>query len=312
MTTAFIFPGQGSQAVGMGKELADTYPAAKAVFEAVDDALGQKLSTLMFEGPEDQLMLTENAQPAIMAVSIAVMRVLESQGGLNLAEVASHVAGHSLGEYSANAAAGTFFLDDTARLLKIRGQAMQQAVPVGEGAMAVLLGLGPENAESVVAEAAGDQVCDFANDNADGQVVVSGSAAAVERAVDIAKKKGAKRSMLLPVSAPFHCALMAPAANVMADALTAVAMNDPVVPIIANVTAAPVQDVMNIRRLLVEQVTGRVRWRECVLAMKYAGVDRLVEIGHGRVLSGMTRRIDREMTGVNVGSPQDLDAFLAG
>ena len=312
MTTAFIFPGQGSQAVGMGKELADTYPAAKAVFEAVDDALGQKLSTLMFEGPEDQLMLTENAQPAIMAVSIAVMRVLESQGGLNLADVASHVAGHSLGEYSANAAAGTFFLDDTARLLKIRGQAMQQAVPVGEGAMAVLLGLGPKNAESVVAEAAGDQVCDFANDNADGQVVVSGSAAAVERAVDIAKKKGAKRSMLLPVSAPFHCALMAPAANVMADALTAVAMNDPVVPIIANVTAAPVQDVMNIRRLLVEQVTGRVRWRECVLAMKYAGVDRLVEIGHGRVLSGMTRRIDREMTGVNVGSPQDLDAFLAG
>ena len=312
MTTAFIFPGQGSQAVGMGKELADTYPAAKAVFEAIDDALDQKLSTLMFEGPEDQLTLTENAQPAIMAVSIAVMRVLESQGGLNLAEVATHVAGHSLGEYSANAAAGTFFLDDTARLLKIRGQAMQQAVPVGEGAMAVLLGLGPENAESVVAEAAGDQVCDFANDNADGQVVVSGSAAAVERAVDIAKKKGAKRSMVLPVSAPFHCALMAPAANVMADALTAVAMNDPVVPIIANVTAAPVQDVMNIRRLLVEQVTGRVRWRECVLAMKYAGVDRLVEIGHGRVLSGMTRRIDREMMGVNVGSPQDLDAFLAG
>ena len=312
MTTAFIFPGQGSQAVGMGKELADTYPAAKAVFEAVDDALDQKLSTLMFEGPEDQLTLTENAQPAIMAVSIAVMRVLESQGGLNLVEAASHVAGHSLGEYSAHAAAGTFFLADTARLLKTRGQAMQQAVPVGEGAMAALLGLGPEEAEAVATEAAGDQVCDFANDNADGQVVVSGSTAAVERAVDIAKEKGAKRSMLLPVSAPFHCALMAPAANVMADALTAVAMNDPVVPIIANVTAAPVQDAMNIRRLLVEQVTGRVRWRECVLAMKYAGVDRLVEIGHGRALSGMTRRIDREMTGVNVGSPQDVDAFLAG
>ena len=312
MTTAFIFPGQGSQAVGMGKELADTYPAAKAVFEAIDDALDQKLSTLMFEGPEDQLTLTENAQPAIMAVSIAVMRVLESQGGLNLVEAASHVAGHSLGEYSAHAAAGTFFLDDTARLLKTRGQAMQQAVPVGEGAMAALLGLGPENAESVVAEAAGDQVCDFANDNADGQVVVSGSMAAVERAVDIAQKKGAKRSMLLPVSAPFHCALMAPAANVMADALTAVAMNDPVVPIIANVTAAPVQDVMNIRRLLVEQVTGRVRWRECVLAMKSAGVDRLVEVGHGRVLSGMTRRIDRELMGVNVGSPHDVDAFLGG
>ncbi|MDP6895727.1 MAG: ACP S-malonyltransferase, partial [Rhodospirillales bacterium] len=272
MTTAFIFPGQGSQAVGMGKELADTYPAAKAVFEAVDDALDQKLSTLMFEGPEDQLTLTENAQPAIMAVSIAVMRVLESQGGLNLVDAASHVAGHSLGEYSAHAAAGTFFLADTARLLKARGQAMQQAVPVGEGAMAAILGLGPEDAEAVATEAAGDQVCDFANDNADGQVVVSGSTAAVERAVDIAKEKGAKRSMLLPVSAPFHCALMAPAANVMADALTAVAMNDPVVPIIANVTAAPVQDAMNIRRLLVEQVTGRVRWRECVLAMKYAGV----------------------------------------
>ena len=312
MTTAFIFPGQGSQAVGMGKELAETYPAAKAVFEAVDDALDQKLSTLMFEGPEDQLTLTENAQPAIMAVSIAVMRVLESQGGLNLADVASHVAGHSLGEYSANAAAGTFFLDDTARLLKIRGQAMQQAVPVGEGAMAVLLGLGPENAESVATEAAGDEVCDFANDNADGQVVVSGSTDAVERAVDIAKKKGAKRSMLLPVSAPFHCALMAPAANVMADALTTVAMNDPVVPIIANVTAAPVQDAISIRRLLVEQVTGRVRWRECVLAMKSAGVDRLVEVGHGRVLSGMTRRIDRELMGVNVGSPHDVDAFLGG
>ena len=312
MTSAFIFPGQGSQAVGMGKELADTYPAAKAVFEAVDDALNQKLSTLIFEGPEDQLTLTENAQPAIMAVSIAVMRVLETQGGLNLVEAASHVAGHSLGEYSAHAAAGTFVLADTARLLKTRGQAMQQAVPVGEGAMAALLGLGPEDAEAVAAEAAGEQVCDFANDNADGQVVVSGSTDAVERAVDIAKKKGAKRSMLLPVSAPFHCALMAPAANVMADALTAVAMNDPVVPVIANVTATPVQDAISIRRLLVEQVTGRVRWRECVLAMKSAGVDRLVEVGHGRVLSGMTRRIDRELMGVNVGSPHDVDAFLGG
>ena len=257
-------------------------------------------------------MLTENAQPAIMAVSVAVLRVLESQGGLTLAAAASHLAGHSLGEYSAHAAAGTFLLADTARLLKTRGQAMQQAVPVGEGAMAALLGLGPEDAEAVAAEAAGEQVCDFANDNADGQVVVSGSTDAVERAVDIAKKKGAKRSMLLPVSAPFHCALMAPAANVMADALTAVAMNDPVVPIIANVTAAAVQDAISIRRLLVEQVTGRVRWRECVLAMKSAGVDRLVEVGHGRVLSGMTRRIDRELMGVNVGSPHDVDAFLGG
>ena len=312
MTSAFIFPGQGSQAVGMGKELADAYPAAKAVLEAVDDALDQKLSSLMFEGPVDQLMLTENAQPAIMAVSVAVIKVIESQGGFNLADSASHVAGHSLGEYSAYAAAGTFCLADTARLLKKRGQAMQRAVPVGEGAMAALLGLGRDDAEVVVAEAAGDQVCDFANDNADGQIVVSGSTAAVERAVDIAKKKGAKRAMLLPVSAPFHCALMAPAAKVMASALTAVAMNNPVVPVVSNVTAAPVQDVMEIRRLLVEQVTSRVRWRECVLSMKSAGVDRLVEAGHGKVLSGMTRRIDRDMLAVNVGSPDDIDAFLAG
>ena len=312
MISAFIFPGQGSQSVGMGKKLADAYPDAKAVFDAVDDALEQKLSSLMFEGPEDKLMLTENAQPAIMAVSVAVIRVLELQGGLNIADAASYVAGHSLGEYSAHAAAGTFSLADTARLLKKRGQAMQQAVPVGEGAMAALLGLGPDDAEVVAAEAAGDQVCDFANDNADGQVVVSGSAAAVKRAVDIAREKGAKRAMLLPVSAPFHCSLMMPAARVMAEALDDVAMKDPVVPIVANVTAAPVQDVMEIRRLLVEQVTCRVRWRESVMAMKYAGVGRLVEIGHGKVLTGMTRRIDREISGVSVGSPKDIDVFLCG
>ena len=312
MTSAFIFPGQGSQAVGMGKELADAFPAAREVFEAVDAALDQKLSTLMFEGPEDQLTLTENAQPAIMAVSVAVMRILEGEGGLNLADAASHVAGHSLGEYSAHAAAGTFSLADTARLLKTRGRAMQEAVPVGEGAMAALLGLGPEEAAAVAVEAAGDQICDFANDNADGQVVVSGATAAVERAVEIAKAKGAKRAMLLPVSAPFHCALMAPAADVMAEALAAVEMNAPVVPIMANVTASAVSDVVEIRRLLVEQVTGRVRWRECVLALKAAGVDRLVEVGHGKVLSGMTRRIDRELSGVNVGGPADIEAFLAG
>lgn len=311
MTSAFIFPGQGSQAVGMGKELADAFPAARAVFDEVDDALDQKLSTLMFEGPEDELTLTENAQPAIMAVSMAVMRALESQGGPVLADAASHAAGHSLGEYSAHAAAGTFTLADTARLLKTRGRAMQAAVPVGTGAMAALLGLGPDDAAAVARQAAGDAVCDFANDNADGQVVVSGSVAAVERAVEIAKAKGAKRAVLLPVSAPFHCALMAPAADVMADALAEVTMTAPSVPIVANVTAQPVSDVAEIRRLLVEQVTGRVRWRECVLAIKAAGVTRLVEVGHGKVLSGMTRRIDRDLDSAGIGGPEDIAAFLA-
>ncbi len=312
MTTAFIFPGQGSQAVGMGKELADAFPAARAVFDEVDDALDQKLSTLMFEGPVEELTLTENAQPAIMAVSLAALRALQSQGGPSLAEAASFAAGHSLGEYSAHAGSGTFSLADTARLLKTRGRAMQEAVPVGEGAMAALLGLGPDDAAAVAAASAGDDVCDFANDNADGQVVVSGSTAAVERALNVAKEKGAKRAVLLPVSAPFHCALMAPAAEVMADALAAVSMNTPAIPIVANVSAAPVTDIAEIHRLLVAQVTGRVRWRECVLAMKAAGVDRLVEIGHGKVLSGMTRRIDRDLSGVNVGSAEDIEAYLAG
>ncbi|MEK9723515.1 MAG: ACP S-malonyltransferase [Rhodospirillaceae bacterium] len=311
MTAAFVFPGQGSQSVGMGKDLAAAFPAAREVFEEVDAALGQALSTLMFEGPEDELILTENAQPAIMAVSLAVMRVLASQGGCTLADMAAFAAGHSLGEYSAHAAAGTFTLADTARLLKTRGRAMQQAVPVGTGAMAALLGLGPDDAAAVAAEAAGGEVCDFANDNADGQVVVSGSTAAVERAVEIAKERGAKRAVLLPVSAPFHCALMAPAADVMADALAEVPMVAPSVPIVANVTAQPVSDVAEIRCLLVEQVTGRVRWRECVLAMKAAGVDNLIEAGHGKVLSGMARRIDRDLQAASLGTPDEIDAFLS-
>ncbi len=312
MTRAFVFPGQGSQAVGMGKALADNFAAAREVYREVDEALGQNLSKLMFEGPEDQLVLTENAQPALMAVSLAAVRTLQAEGNYALPGNASYVAGHSLGEYSALAAVGVFSLADAARLLKTRGKAMQQAVPVGEGAMAALLGLSPEDAVTVAAEAAGDAVCDFANDNAPGQVVVSGSKAAVERALEIAKGKGAKRAVLLPVSAPFHCALMAPAADVMADALAEVTMNDPLVPVVANVTAQPVTDAIEVRRLLVEQVTGRVRWRECVLAMKGLGVTELVEVGSGKVLSGLAKRIDRELGASNIETPEDVAAFLAG
>lgn len=310
MSRAFVFPGQGSQAVGMGKELADAFPAAREVFEEVDDALQQKLSKLMFEGPEDELTLTENAQPALMAVSMAVMSVLKSEGGIELPKVADFVAGHSLGEYSALAAAGTFSLADTARLLKTRGKAMQQAVPVGEGAMAALLGLDLDQATEVVADASGDDVLATANDNAPGQVVVSGKREAVERAVDIAKEKGAKRAMLLQVSAPFHCPMMAPAADVMAEALAAVTIEVPTVPVIANVTAAPVEDPAEIRKLLVEQVTGMVRWRECCLTMREKGVDTLVEVGSGKVLAGLAKRIDRELAASNIGTPADVEAFL--
>ncbi|MEK9754360.1 MAG: ACP S-malonyltransferase [Rhodospirillaceae bacterium] len=312
MTRAFVFPGQGSQAVGMGKALADGFASAREVYQEVDEALGQNLSKLMFEGPEDQLVLTENAQPALMAVSLAAVRTLQAEGGFDIAEKASHVAGHSLGEYSALAAVGVFSLADAARLLKTRGRAMQEAVPVGAGAMAALLGLSPEDAVAVAAEAAGDAVCDFANDNAPGQVVVSGSKAAVERALEIAKGKGAKRAVLLPVSAPFHCALMAPAADVMAQALAEVTTNDPRVPVVANVTAGPVTDAVEVRRLLVEQVTGRVRWRECVLAMKGLGVTELVEVGSGKVLSGLAKRIDRDLSASNIETPDDVAAFLAG
>ena len=311
MSRAFVFPGQGSQAVGMGKDLADAFPAAREVFQEVDEALKQNLTKLMFEGPEDELTLTENAQPALMSVSMAAMAVLKVEGGIDLSKVASFVAGHSLGEYSALAAAGTFSLSDTARLLKTRGQAMQQAVPVGEGAMAALLGLDLDVAKEVVDEAAQGDVLATANDNAPGQVVVSGKREAVERAVDVAKEKGAKRAMLLQVSAPFHCPMMAPAADVMAVALAAVELLPPIVPLIANVTAAPVEDPAEICRLLVEQVTGMVRWRECCMTMRAKGVEKLVEVGSGKVLSGLARRIDKELSASNVSTPAGVEEFLA-
>lgn len=311
MSTAFIFPGQGSQAVGMGKALADAFPAARAVFDEVDAALGEKLTAIMWDGPADALTLTANTQPALMAVSLAAMRVLESEAGLDLARDASFVAGHSLGEYSALAAAGALSITDAARLLRIRGRAMQDAVPVGQGAMAALLGLDYDQVVAVAAEAAGDDVCEAANDNANGQVVVSGSTAAVERAIEIAKAKGASRAILLPVSAPFHCRLMEPAAEAMAAALADATVNAPCVPVIANVRATPVTDPQEIIRLLVEQVTGTVRWRESVIYMAGAGVTRTVEVGAGKVLSGLIRRIAREIAVSAVGTPEDVAAFIA-
>ena len=310
MTTAFVFPGQGSQAVGMGQGLAEAFGAARLVLEEVDEALQQRLSRLMFEGPEAELTLTENAQPALMAVSMAALRVLESEGGWKLGQKALFVAGHSLGEYSGLAAAGALRLADAARLLKRRGRAMQRAVPVGEGAMAALLGLDLAAASEVAAAAAEGEVCTCANDNAPGQVVVSGALAAVERAVKLAAEKGARRSLMLPVSAPFHCALMAPAAREMEEALGAVDLAPPVVPLVANVTAAPVSDPETIRRLLVDQVTGLVRWRECVLRLKAEGISRLVELGAGKVLSGLARRIDKDLEAAAVGQPADVEVVL--
>jgi len=311
MATAFVFPGQGSQAVGMGKALAEAFPAAKAVFDEVDAALHQKLSALMWEGPEADLTLTENAQPALMAVSMAVMRVLEREHDISLKAHAKFVAGHSLGEYSALAAAGTFSLSDTARLLKIRGKAMQAAVPVGQGAMAALLGADFATAAAIAAEAAQGEVCQAANDNSDGQVVLSGSKTAIDRACEIAKAKGVKRAVILPVSAPFHSALMQPAADAMAAALADVKMNPPVVPVIANVVAGPVIEPAAIKQHLVEQVTGTVRWRECVAYMAAHGVNVFVEAGSGKVLTGLAKKNAPEASAIAAGTPDEIAAVAA-
>ena len=309
MSVAFTFPGQGSQTVGMGKALADEFTAARLVFEEVDDALGEKLSATIWEGPEDQLQLTANAQPALMAVSLATVRVLEAEG-LDLAKDISYVAGHSLGEYSALCAAGTFSLADTARLLRIRGNAMQRAVPVGKGAMAAIIGLEFDDVEALCEQASSAGVCQIANDNGGGQVVISGGKDAVEKAVGIATEKGAKRALLLPVSAPFHCALMAPAADAMEEALAEVRRGEPVVPVIANVRAAPVSDPDEITKLLVEQVTGRVRWRETVSWFAANEIETLYEVGAGKVLTGLARRIERSLSGVAINAPGDIDAAL--
>ena len=309
MSIAFTFPGQGSQAVGMGKDLADAYPEARAVFEEVDDALGQKLSEIIWNGPEETLTLTANAQPALMAVSIAAIRVMEARG-LNLADKISYVAGHSLGEYSALCAAGMFSLADTARLLRIRGDAMQSAVPVGEGAMAAIIGLEHGDVSAVCDEAAAAGACQIANDNGGGQLVISGSKAAVEKAAALATEKGAKRAIMLPVSAPFHSALMAPAADAMRHALANVEKRNPVVPVVANVRAAPVTDAGEIADLLVSQVTGQVRWRETVEWFAANGVTELYEIGAGKVLTGLARRIDKTVAGTAINTPADIEAAL--
>ncbi|MCJ9751168.1 ACP S-malonyltransferase [Neorhizobium sp. BETTINA12A] len=306
-TIAFTFPGQGSQAVGMGKDLAEAFPEARAVFDEVDEALGQKLSDIMWNGPEETLTLTANAQPALMAVSVAAIRVMEARG-LKLADKVAFVAGHSLGEYSALCAAGTFSLADTARLLRIRGDAMQSAVPVGQGAMAAIIGL--EHVDAICAAARDAGVCQIANDNGGGQLVISGSKAAVEKAAGLATEKGAKRAIMLPVSAPFHSDLMAPAADAMRHALDKVEKHNPVVPVIANVRAVPVYDADEVATLLVTQVTGQVRWRETVEWFGANGVTTLYEIGSGKVLTGLARRIDKNISGIAVNTPADIEAAL--
>ncbi len=310
MGAAFVFPGQGSQVVGMGKALAEAFSPARAVFEEVDAALGEKLSATMWEGPADKLTLTENTQPALMAHSVAVMRVLQAEAGLDLARDAQFVAGHSLGEYSALCAAGALTLADTARLLRLRGRSMQQAVPVGTGAMAALIGVTFEEASAIAKEAAQGQVCEAANDNGGGQVAVSGHKTAIDRAIEIAKGKG-KRAMPLPVSAPFHCALMKPAQDAMAEALAKTSVKAPVVPVVANVTAKPVSDPVEIVRNLVAQVTGTVRWRECVEAMASAGAKTFYEVGSGKALTGMGKRIVEGITGSAIGAPADVAAYKA-
>jgi [acyl-carrier-protein] S-malonyltransferase len=311
MSVAFVFPGQGSQAVGMGKGLNDSFAAARQVFAEVDAALGEKLSAVMWDGPAETLTLTENTQPALMAVSLAGMRVLEQEAGIDLARDAAFVAGHSLGEYSALAAAGSLTIADTARLVRIRGRAMQKAVPVGVGAMAALIGLEFAAAAAVASEAAQGQVCQAANDNGGGQVVLSGDKAAVERALEIAKARGARRAMMLPVSAPFHCALMQPAADAMAAALADVILRPPRVPLVANVLAQPIVEPAEIKARLVEQVTGTVRWRESVAFMAAQGVKTFYEVGSGKVLSGLVRRIADGASGVAICSPEDVAAFKA-
>ncbi|MGN0905390.1 MAG: ACP S-malonyltransferase [Alphaproteobacteria bacterium] len=310
MAQAIVFPGQGSQIVGMGKELADAFTIAREVFLEVDDALSQNLSKMMFDGPAEDLQLTENAQPALMAVSMAVVRILQHEGKIVLADRFAFGAGHSLGEYSALCAAGAFDIATAARLLKTRGQAMQKAVPVGQGGMAALIGADLELAREIAAEAAQGEVCVAANDNAPGQIVISGAAAAIDRALEIAAAKGVKRAVKLPVSAPFHSPLMQPAADVMAEALANAEIHTPRFPVVANVTAAPVSDPEEIRRLLVEQVTGSVRWRESMLYLQSQGVDTLVEAGSGKVLTGMAKRIHPELKGIALNTPADIEEFL--